>query len=188
MSDSRSRRDQPPPDASPATAPSALGRLLGRRATRIVLAGAAVLALASAALAFWTSAGSGSATATAGSAQAVTVTPGTPSPNLYPGGQTDVALTISNPNPFPVHVGSLALDLARGAAGFGVDGTHGSCDLSALSFASQTNGGSGWSVPPKIGSTDGSLAIDLPGALSMATNAPGSCQGASFSVYLTAGP
>ena len=40
---------------------------------------------------------------------------------------------------------------------------------------------SGWDVP-----ANGSLAIDLTGALAMSSAAVDACQGASFTVYLTA--
>jgi len=43
-------------------------------------------------------------------------------------------------------------------------------------------------VPAKVDSTDGSLAIDLANALSMSASGAIACQGASFTVYLTAGP
>jgi hypothetical protein len=155
---------------------------------RLAAAVVATLAVASSAVAYWSGFGSGSASATAGTVQTLTVSPGTASVQLYPGGQADVALSVSNPNPFAVHVGSLPLDTTQGAGGFGVDASHTGCDVSALTFTGQTNGGAGWSVPPKVGSTNGSLAIDLPGSLAMSAGAASACQGASFSVYLTAGP
>jgi hypothetical protein len=177
-------------DDAPPTPPARTSdrRLLGGRPARILLPVAALLVLASAALAYWTKSGSGSGSGAAGTSQAMAVSPGTPNAALYPGGQTDVALSISNPNPFPAHVGSLALDTTRGTAGLGVDAGHSGCDVSVLGFTTQTNGGSGWTVPPKVGATNGTLPVDMLGSLVMSAGAAGACQSANFTVYLTAGP
>jgi hypothetical protein len=153
-----------------------------------VIAALSILGAATAAVAYWTAGGSGSATAAAATAQAMTATAGTPTTALYPGGLAGVALTVSNPNPFTARVGSLSLDPDRGVGGFAVDSSHSGCGLSALTFTPQTNGGKGWWVPPKIGSTNGTSAIDLLGALAMDLNAATACQGANFTVYLTASP
>lgn len=139
------------------------------------------------ALAYWGGSGSGTGTATSGTAAAVTLSPGTPALNLYPGGQVDVALTVSNPNPTVLVLGSLALDTTQGASGFAVDTAHAACATAALTLASQSNAGAGWSVPAMIGTTDGTLAITLPNALHMSVDAATACQGAQFTVYLTAG-
>jgi hypothetical protein len=159
---------------------------LGRRSTVAVLVG--VLLTAGAALAYFKSAGSGTGSASAGTTQAVTLTAGTPSTQLYPGGQADVALTISNPNPVRVHIGSLSLNTGQGTGGFAVDGPHSTCGLSTLGYTTQTNSAAGWFIPPKVGATNGSLTVDLSGSLSMTTSAASACQGANFTVYLTAGP
>jgi hypothetical protein len=92
-----------------------------------------------------------------------------------------VVLTVTNPNAGEVRVGSLALDLSQGTGGFGVDGGHAGCGLTSLSFATQTNGGAGWTVP-----ASGTLPVTLTNALSMGTGAANACQGATFSVYLKA--
>jgi hypothetical protein len=80
-----------------------------------------------------------------------------------------------------VHITTLTLDSTQGTGGFSVDAAHSGCTLSALSFATQTNGGSGWNVPGT-----GNLAITLPAAVTMATSAANACQGATFTVYLLA--
>ncbi|GAA4731980.1 hypothetical protein GCM10023350_14190 [Nocardioides endophyticus] len=113
----------------------------------------------------------------------MTLSPATPSAALFPGGQASVALTITNPNLASVRVGSLALDTSRGSGGFAVDGAHAGCVLSALSFATHTNAGAGWTV-----AGSGSLSVTLTNALSMTASAANACQGATFTVYLTAGP
>jgi hypothetical protein len=147
----------------------------------------AALALAASALAYWTTTGSGSSSATVTDAQAVTLTVGTPTAQLYPGAAADVAVDVSNPNPFPVRVMSLSLDAAGGTGGFDVDAGHAGCDPSVLSFTSQTNGAAGWTIPPKVGATNGVAAVDLSGALEMSTAAANACQGASFLVHLSVG-
>jgi hypothetical protein len=146
------------------------------------------LAATSAAFAYFGTIGGGSASGTTGSTQAITLSPGTPTAQIFPGGQSDVALTVDNPNPIRVKVGSLSLSTTQGTGGFAVDGGHSACSTAALSFTTQTNAGAGWSVPPKVGSTDGSLSIDLANALVMSAVAANACQNASFTVYLTAGP
>jgi hypothetical protein len=163
-----------------------------RRPRRLRLTAAiatlSMLGTTSAAYAYWTSTGGGSTTAATATAQAMAVTGGTPAGALYPGGQADVALSVSNPNPFPARIGSLSLNTGQGTGGFALDGGHVGCGLSALTFAPQTNGGRGWYIPPKVGSTNGSLAIGLANAIAMDTNAATACQGATFTVYLTASP
>jgi hypothetical protein len=158
-----------------------------RIASRVIVVVAA-LAATSTAFAYFTTTGSGSGSAPVSTAQTITLSPGTPTAPLYPGASGDVALSIDNPNRISVEVGSLSLSTGQGTAGFAVDSGHSACSTGALSFTTQTNGGAGWSVPPKVGSLDGSLAIDLTGALAMSAGAAGACQGASFTVYLTAGP
>jgi len=148
----------------------------------------AALVLAGAAVAYWTTTGTGAASTAAPTPLDVTLTAGTPGNLLYPGGAAAVTVTASNPNPYPVRLGSLSLDTAQGTAGFGVDVPHAGCDLTALSFITQTNGGAGWTIPAKAGAANGSLALDLSGALAMALGADDDCQGASFVVHLTVSP
>jgi hypothetical protein len=134
------------------------------------------------AIAAWTSGGSGSGQASAGSAATLTITAGSPTSSLYPNGSADVAATISNPNPYKVHIGSVSLGTVT------VDGGHSGCNAgSSVTVTSpQTNGGSGWDVPAKSGGTNGSVNVDLANAISMDNNANDACQGATFTVALTA--
>jgi hypothetical protein len=153
-----------------------------RRRRQVALTGvvAGLLTLVCAvAFAYWVASGTGSAAAMTGSTTAVTLTPGTPSAQLYPGGTADVVLTVANPNSSPVRIGSLALDPTQGTGGFKADTGHAGCVLSALSFTTQTNAGSGWTVP-----AGGSLPVTLSSSLAMATGAANGCQGATFTVYL----
>ena len=133
--------------------------------------------------AYWHDGGSGSGSAATGTTQAVTLSPATATAQLYPGGQAAVELSITNPNPGSVRVGSLALEPAQGTGGFAVDGAHSGCVLSTLSFTTQTNTGAGWTV-----AGSGTLSVTLTNALSMTVAAANACQGASFTVYLAAGP
>ena len=151
----------------------------------IVAAAATALSLTSGALAYYTSTGSGSGTASVSSPAPLSIAARTPTANLlYPGGSGEVDATVSNPNPFPVRINSLVL----GSGGIGVDSAHSGCDTAALHFTSQSNGGPGWDVPAKVGVTDGSLDLELAGAISMDLSAANACQGASFTISLATGP
>lgn len=152
-----------------------------------VLAVAAV-AVGGTASAYWGGSGDGTGTGTTGTAAAVTLTPGTPAASLYPGEQASVVLTMSNPNPSAVRIGSLVLDTGQGTGGYAVDAGHAGCGVAVLSFAPQTNGGAGWDVPAKVGGVDGTLSVTLTRALGMSVDGANACQGASFTVYLAAGP
>jgi hypothetical protein len=145
-------------------------------------------ALAGIAAAVWSAVGSGSKTGTSGTTVAVTVSPATPTAALYPGGQADVVLTIANSNTSPVRIGSLAIDTARGTSGFSADASHSGCVLSTLAYTTQTNGTTGWTVPAKVGSVNGTLAITLTNSVAMSLTAVSACQGAIFTVYLVGAP
>jgi hypothetical protein len=146
----------------------------------VLLVGALTLMVAGAAVAYWGTTGGGSGAATSATTSALTLSPATPAAQLVPGGQTAVVLTVTNPNQAAIRVGSLALDTTQGSNGFGVDTGHSGCGLAALSFATQTNGGTGWTVPG-----NDTLSMTLTNALSMGTGAASACQGAPFTVYLT---
>jgi hypothetical protein len=153
----------------------------------IALGGALlVLALSAAAFGYFTASGSGSGTASVDEADPVSFEATAPTASLYPGTSADVAVKITNPNPFRVHVPSLVLDTGMGTSGFDVDGAHAGCDVSALSFAPQDNAAAGWFVP---GTDDApaELSLDLANAVSLDTSAENECQGATFTVYLAVG-
>jgi hypothetical protein len=145
----------------------------------------AVLALAltaiGVAIAAWTTGGSGSGQASAGTAVSMSISAGTPSSNLYPTGSADVAAVVSNPNPYKVQVSSIAL------GAISVDAGHSGCNTASVSVTSpQNNGGSGWTVPAASGGVNGSLNVDMANAISMSNAANDFCQGATFTVALTA--
>jgi hypothetical protein len=162
-------------------------RFRRRSVMAAVAATVTVLVGAGAATAYWTGIGSGSGSAATPTILAVTLTAGSPSAELYPGGTADVAITVSNPNAIALRLGSLSLDTGQGTGGFGVDGAHTGCDLSTLSFTTQSNAGAGWTIPPKVGATNGTLALDLPSAMGMGATAANACQGASFVAHLIVG-
>lgn len=170
-----------------------LARLRGlsgrRRLVAVALAVTAVLAVGGVANAYWRASGSGAGSGGTGTTANVTLSPGAVSAGLFPGGTTNVTLNVSNSNLAPVRLGSLSLDTTQGAAGIGVDAGHPGCTpLSTLSLSTQTNGGAGWTVPAKVGGVNGVLAITLTDALAMSLSAANGCQGAIFTIYLTAGP
>jgi hypothetical protein len=145
-----------------------------------VLAIIAVLVVAGAAFAYLKASGSGSGSGgTNITVSAVTVTTGTNTQSLLPTGSPtgDLNVTLHNSNSSPVHINSLALDTSQGSGtGFGSNATG--C---ALSFTSQNNAGSGWTI-----AASSTVSIDLTGSVTMGTTAASSCQGLSFSVYLKA--
>jgi hypothetical protein len=98
----------------------------------------------------WSGLTGGSASEILGTARAISVNHEATGGQLYPGAAVDVQLSFSNPNPFSAKVGSLSLNTSHGAGGFSVDTMHSACNVSAVAFTSQTNGGSGWSVPPRV--------------------------------------
>jgi hypothetical protein len=160
-------------------------QIVAKTKKRLTLFGAVVVMGVSAvvAIAYFTSRGAGAGTASVATAQSVTISAGTAGTQLFPGGSADVALSISNPNAFAVRISSLQLDASQGVAGFGVDGGHTGCNLGSLGFTTQTNSGSGWTVP-----ANGSIGLDLVNAVSMNATAVNACQNATFRVYLKAGP
>src|SRR6059036_1827259 len=104
------------------------------------------------AIAAWTTGGSGSGQAQAGSATSMTISAGTPGSSLYPTASADVAATVSNPNPYKVHVSSISLGAVS------VDAGHSGCNLGSVTVTSpQDNSSSGWDVPAKSGAVNGSL-------------------------------
>ncbi|MGI8802324.1 MAG: hypothetical protein ACR2KV_09160 [Solirubrobacteraceae bacterium] len=150
------------------------------------VAAVATVALGAAALGYWQGAGAGASQTQLANVVAVTLSPGTPSDPLSPGDVGGVNVIVSNPNNIRAHVGSFVLAAASPA--IAVDGAHGGCDTSALTFTTQTNGGAGWNVPPKSGAVAGVLTVELNGALSMSSTAADACQGARFTVAMDALP
>lgn len=137
--------------------------------------------------AHWTGVGSGAASAVVGAPASLALRAQAPVGQLVPGASARVDVMATNPNAYPLHISSLALDSGAGSGGFDVDPGHAGCALSALHFAPQNNGGAGWTVPAKTGGAEGSLLIEMPGAISMDATAANACQGATFTVHLKGG-
>lgn len=133
--------------------------------------------------AYWAGSGTGSASGSSGTQVPLVMSPGTPSTALRPAGESDVVLTISNPDTSPASLTSIALDTTQGAAGLSVDAAHSSCDTSAVTYATQTGA---WTVPARSGSVDGSLDVVLTDAIAMDVDAADACQGAELTVHLVA--
>jgi hypothetical protein len=147
------------------------------RPSLLALTVAAISLLGSAgAFAYWTSTGSGNGTGGTATTVPLTLTPGAVSGSLFPGGSASVVLTVSNPNLSPIRIGTFLLDTTSGTSGF----TPSGC---SLTFTAPTTG---WTVPAKSGSTNGTLSVTLPSAVAMAASAASACQGANITVYLAA--
>jgi ferric-dicitrate binding protein FerR (iron transport regulator) len=157
-----------------------------RQASMLLVAIAIAVAVAAAAFAFWRGSGNGEATTVLSNIQSITMQPGTQTAQLYPGGDSNVSVVLGNPNSTFIQVGSIVLDPSASQP-FAVDSNHSACRVSTLSFVAQDNGGAGWRIPPRAGSTDGSLLIDMPAAMKMSLAAANACQGATFTVQLKAG-
>jgi hypothetical protein len=156
-----------------------------KRTGGLLIATAIAAGLVAGAFAYWSANGSGSATTVLGDPQSLSFGPGTPTAQLYPGDNASVVIVATNPNPYFVHIGSLSLDNDEGEP-FVADAAHSGCDVSVLSFVTQDNGGEGWHVPPRAGTTDGTLTIDMASAMAMSMEAANACQGATFTVHLEA--
>ncbi|MEU4618914.1 hypothetical protein AB0G04_02885 [Actinoplanes sp. NPDC023801] len=151
-----------------------------RRRTLVATAVAgALVATGGAAWAVWRLGGGGSSATTASRALDLRLT-AIPRPDapLYPGARTDLAVTVENPNPFPVtlttvHAGSepITVDAAHRAAGCITTGVSPTRGLSAVSL----------SVGPR--SSASFLLLD---AIQMTNDSDSACQGATFTVPLTA--
>jgi hypothetical protein len=149
-----------------------------RRSAKIVPIVAATFVVAGSALGYWAATGAGSASATASTGPAaLTVSAATPTQSLLPTGSAsgDISLTVTNSNSYPVHVAQLSLDTASGSAGFSANAAG--C---ALTFATQNNGGAGWTFG--TGSTD----VVMTNSMTMGTGAASNCQSRTFTVYVKA--
>lgn len=162
-------------------------RLKGRRLRALVVVGVVLVAVAATALAYLTSVGAGTASVKLPDPLPLSLSPGIPSDPLSPGDVAAVNVVVSNPNAVEVHLGSFILD-ADAPNPITVDAGHSGCGVSALSFTTHTNGPAGWEVPPKVGSSDGTLTVDLDDALAMSNAAANACQGATFTIALDVTP
>lgn len=149
-----------------------LARRLSRLAGTALATSVAVLGVVGTAYGVWTSGGVGTSTLAAASAQPLTTSPVTlPTTLLYPGATADAALTVNNPNPFPVTVTAISAGTITSDKGAACDASTG------VSFATQSGS---WSV-----AAGGSRTLSLPGAVTMSNASADACQGAVFTVPVT---
>jgi hypothetical protein len=115
-------------------------KLSARAAVVAVAAAAASIAAGGIAYAFWTTSGAGNAAATAGSASGVTTQTGpisvVGSSLLYPGGGTQAAINVHNPNAFPVTITSVTLTASSTPST--IAGAAGTCTTHAVSVTAGT--------------------------------------------------
>ena len=145
----------------------------GRWTRRLVTAGTGTLALLMAggiAYAAWSQTGAGSGTAATGTIAPLGAVASLGS-SLYPGGSASLTVTVTNPNPRPVTVTSIVLTGAVTASA--------GCTTSGLSVT--LPGAVSVTVP-----AGGSAPVTLTNAVSMSTSSTSDCQGATFTVPLSA--
>ena len=151
-------------------------RLFRGHSSRLVVGaafGVVAIGIAGIAIAAWSVSGSGTGYAKAGSASALTLSDASASTSadLYPGASGAVKLKVSNPNPFPVRITTVAGNGAstsdKGAA----------CDASTgVTFTNQT------SLTLDLLANETNKVFTLSGAVAMSNASDNSCQGAVFSV------
>jgi hypothetical protein len=158
-----------------------------RRVARSVVAAtaaAALLALSTGPAQGWFGAvAAGTGSAPVGTLLPLSATARPVAPALVPGATADVVLELANPNDVAVRVDAIALDETEGDPAIVSERTG--CDASALAFQAPPTA-AGWLVPARTGEDDGRLELRLPGAVTMAEDAPSDCQGAAFTIRLRA--
>jgi len=144
---------------------------------RLIGVGIPLVALVAAGLVYaaWTTSGSGSGYAKAQSAQALTTVDvsATTTASLYPGASGNVQIRISNPNPYPVRVTSVA-----GNGPITADAGHATCVTTGVTFTNQT----GLTADVAANST---LDRTFNGAAAMTNASDNGCQGATFTIPVT---
>jgi hypothetical protein len=131
----------------------------------------AVLIVAGAAIAYFTSTGAGTATATVGSSSAVTLH-GTTASTMYPGTTGTVSFTLDNPSPGTERVGTIHL------ASVATDAGHSACVVTDFTMPDVV---SNQSFANGNGQT-----VTATGTLTMANNGnQNACQGAPLTLNLT---
>jgi hypothetical protein len=145
------------------------------------LAGLLVTAGAGTAYAYWTAGGTGTGSAAAGTMQTVTVDAlvagDNPRAALIPGGSADVVLRLTNPNPYAVQVYSITANGPTMA-----DAAHPGCTTTGVTFT----GTAAPLSPATSVAANSSALVTLPGAAAMDTTSLAACQGATFSLPVTA--
>ena len=138
----------------------------------VISTAVAVTVGAGAAYAAWTVSGSGNAVAKAATAQPVSTVDASASVSgdLYPGATGSVALTVKNPNAFPIKISAIT-----GNGAITASGGSGTCTTTGVTFTDQT--GLTLSVDAK-----GQSTVILDGAAAMSQASDDGCQGATFTI------
>ena len=175
----------PPGDSLPnASRPKARMMRKGRldRRGKVILsvaAATAVLANAGAAWAYWTLQGDGNAVSVAGRAVELKLQGHSDdSKHLFPGGTTNLSVTVTNQNDFAVKITSLS----RGSGTVTADPQHrsGGCRDTGVAVVQAVIDVS-WQVPKNtIG------VFTVPDGLKMNNNSDSACQGATFTIPIRA--
>jgi len=141
----------------------------------LLAAGAiALIASTAVAVAAWQTSGSGPAYAKAQTAAPLTLgdASASTSADLYPGATGALTIKITNPNPFPVKVTTVALQ----TGGVVTSNKGAACDASTgVSVSAQT----GLAIAVSASTT---ATVIVPNAASMSNASDNSCQGAVFTV------
>jgi hypothetical protein len=144
-----------------------------------VAAAAAVLVNAGAAWAYWMLDGEGTGVAVAGSVVELTLTGRSDdSRPLYPGGTTNLTVTVTNQNDFPIKITSVA----PGDKAVTADSAHreAGCRTTGVVVAQKVIPVS-WEVPKNtIG------VFTVPDGVRMTNSSDSACQGATFTIPVTA--
>jgi hypothetical protein len=147
--------------------------VLGVAATAFIVVNAGV------AYAFWKLSGDGTATAKAGSALELTLS-GVSDDNkpLYPGGTSNLSVTVANDNDFPITVNTLSPGTSRAQA----DETHrrSGCTTTGVIFTKDVHQVS-WTVPKNsVG------VFRVADGIQMTNQSDTACQGATFTIEVQA--
>lgn len=152
------------------------------RRTKVILsvaAAAAVIANAGVAWAYWRVTGSGTGAAVAGSAIELRLTGRSDADKpLYPGGTSDLTVTVTNDNNFPIKI----LKVSAGTGRTTADDAHaqGGCRNTGVVVASDVQEVS-WDVPKNsIG------VFSVPNGIRMTNQSDTACQGAVFTIPVQA--
>jgi hypothetical protein len=146
---------------------------LSRKLFFVVVAIAA-LVVSGVLYAAWSTTGSGNGYAKAGTASALTIGDASASTtaDLYPGGTGAVKLKVTNPNPFPVRITTVA----KQTGGTITSDKGAACNASTgVTFTDQT----GLALDVAAGATS---TFTLSGAVSMTNASDNTCQGAIFTI------
>lgn len=135
------------------------------------VSGVAVIASTGTAAAYWSGKGAGTGTAGLSNAPAIVTADATPTAALYPNGPAGALYLRINASSRPVKVTGLRQDTGRPVT---VSGAPGTCSGTVITVATVGN----------LAITVSASAVNatVPSVVSIATNAPGSCQGATFTI------